>query len=404
MHFDALGALDWCALASTETVEVHVTSHLYDELNKIKDSNPAKWKRERAASILRKLGALAGKPAEAKDGSVSFTLNFEAAHFELCPELDQSTSDARLIALALGFAKKNDSKPLILTDDTGLRLMAFARQSHLDVQAVPRELQLSFKDPQEEEISKLKREVESFKSARPELSVMWSNSSEVRRWAAENIDTDALTRKFVADRKSEIKRMHEPGDYGFALQMAQIASDSEIAAFNREYDDYFAAIPSAAKACFEAKKNTLILAVCVENTGKVPAQDVRLHMHFPDGFTLLKPDELEDFYSDLLPSIPQTEMQRRMSYMSSVLSSGLHVPHYPQIATSSVSIRHTNSYDVELEKDKIQQSQQFEFEPMALVFDKEPFSFEVTFDIRADNLHGTRSGKLHFVHEPASAT
>jgi len=70
----------------------------------------------------------------------------------------------------------------------------------------------------------------------------------------------------------------------------------------------------------------------------------------------------------------------------------------------SLSIRKTNSYDVEWEHGKVRQNTSVPLDGMSAMFDSEIHSFEVTYEIRADNLREVTRGSVHVIAADAPAS
>jgi hypothetical protein len=62
-----------------------------------------------------------------------------------------------------------------------------------------------------------------------------------------------------------------------------------------------------------------------------------------------------------------------------------------------MSIRKTKSYDVDWEHEKLRQKTSEPLDDLAIIFDSEMRSFEITFALRADNLKAVTRGSLHVV-------
>jgi hypothetical protein len=60
-----------------------------------------------------------------------------------------------------------------------------------------------------------------------------------------------------------------------------------------------------------------------------------------------------------------------------------------------MSIRKTNSFEVEWDAKKIRQGEKKSLTTMTLVYDDEPFSFEIPFKAVADNARNAAIGSLH---------
>ena len=141
----------------------------------------------------------------------------------------------------------------------------------------------------------------------------------------------------------------------------------------------------------------------VVNGGKSPAFGVHLALHFPDGLDLVKKEE----FGDLLPQEPAPPEKPR-DWLSRIAN--VHIPlttpHFPDIppvfASEHMSIKKTNSFEVEWDSKKIRQSETKKLVPMILAYQDDPFSFEVTFEATADNITNKIKGSVHVCIDKSS--
>jgi hypothetical protein len=110
--------------------------------------------------------------------------------------------------------------------------------------------------------------------------------------------------------------------------------------------------------------------------------------------------EAEDL-SDEFPKLPKRP--KRPGFDPELLRAGLQTPRtfFPSAFTSQptkgISIKKTNSYDVEWEHEKLRQDTFEPLDELIALFESELHSFEITYEIRADNLRAIAQGGLHVV-------
>ena len=191
----------------------------------------------------------------------------------------------------------------------------------------------------------------------------------------------------------------------FGLGMEGI-TDEEYARYNREAEAFFNEYPDYLRRLHEYTRLNSIsveIRLVVENGGNTPAEDVDLHLHFPDGFTL--GDEAAEEPTE--PHRPQTP--RALGEMFARSSNLLHELVMPQSYVSPAAFRpasrerfkitKTNSYDVERSFERIKHGYSHPVNPMILTFDSfdSAHSFQINYRVTAANLPQAKSGLLNVV-------
>jgi hypothetical protein len=145
-------------------------------------------------------------------------------------------------------------------------------------------------------------------------------------------------------------------------------------------------------------KRTINFQIEIANSGTSPADDVDVHLHFPDGFTL----------STEGPELPEPPRPPHPPMTASqMLSASLgysRMPFIPPVGThfttpGPFSIKRTNSYDVDDHFLRIKHGDSVMLPEMFVLFDsfEEATSFSCQYTIRPANLPEALSGELHFV-------
>jgi hypothetical protein len=132
---------------------------------------------------------------------------------------------------------------------------------------------------------------------------------------------------------------------------------------------------------------------------RVPAKDVLVDMHFPDGFTVIEKGKPMKIFRDMPdPPLLPGHVRGLRNPQSWMKNFPLIAPHNPN--APSLTIRKTNSYEVRWHvPTKLRQGYISEVDPVYILFDAEPFSFHIDYSVVADNLPETVTGQLHVVAE-----
>ena len=157
------------------------------------------------------------------------------------------------------------------------------------------------------------------------------------------------------------------------------------------------------------KRRTIQLNIVLANDGTIPAEDIDIYLHFPDGFQLLEEYKLPNApKAPKPPTEPMTEMQRMansMSYASQFLAPN--TPYTQSVSVespqnvSSPSIKRIQSYEVHVHVQKIKHNLQEHLDPLFVVFDTMDYanSFTIDYRILTANIPHEVIGNLHVVVE-----
>jgi hypothetical protein len=177
--------------------------------------------------------------------------------------------------------------------------------------------------------------------------------------------------------------------------------NAELNSFYQDYDKYL-----RKRHEFEnAIRRSLTFEIGLENSGTVPADDIDVHLHFPDGFSLFDADED-------LPQKP--ELPKPPAELGTVGNFRVPIPSFrnfdytkavgPPPNISSPQIERTNSYDVRSQIKKAKHGYIMRLAKFMIQFDsyESATSFKIDYSISAANLPKAVSGHLSIVIEKTS--
>ena len=414
LHFPAFDGLDWCGMCQADEVVIHVTQPLLGELNKVKEMGATKSVRKRAATVQRRLTQLLdahGVTAQLTP-SIKIVLEDKSTDLRHYTELNPSISDDVLVATVLDFCGRTKESAALVTDDNGLALMVKAAKWELKVLRPPQSARLPDEpDEDKKEIEQLRQQIAKLGSAMPSLKLLFANGKNNLVVNTPVLDIESAIAAVLAKEKDDHRPLPIPTHptrldrmtVGAAAALGTNYSEllrndpDEVARYNSALDQYFAEFEAASKANFEIKARTVRLDVQLENSGSAPATDVLVNMHFPDGMKVLAKEEWKELLLAMPepPDLPGTFKGYRhlfdnpLSYLPDIRPVNIHAP--------SLSIRQTNSFEADWHVPKLRQDRASEIDPICVVFDTKPFSFQIDYHIIADNLPKKAIGKLHVV-------
>jgi PIN domain len=300
LHFQWLADIDWQEIVGAARMDILLDHVVLGELEEQKWDAGRRRTRERArTTVPRIVAALAAKTI--REG-VEFRLNPYLPLGDLSAwDLDSGVGDDRLIASILKFRADNpQSRVVLVSNDLGLGLKS--GQRGIDVIEVPdRYLLADELDESESRLQRAEKEVAFLKNRLPELRVSFSHGQMFGRWSL--LAPTSLPRKEIDAAIAELRVKHPalarkepagrpPGILGFADVAAAFStqpSDTEIARYNRELEEYF---EQYAQYLIEEREDTnghgrtLKMELLLQNQGTSPAEDIRLSFVFPGGLAV----------------------------------------------------------------------------------------------------------------------
>jgi hypothetical protein len=429
LHYRRLEEIDWLALSKSKKVTILLCPAVIRELDRLKVSHPQNKFRKRAQEITTALHSrLSGSSSDvirdgvrlefiAEDPDIDF-----AAH-KLRPEI----TDDWLIGSSIIWKRIHpNDETRIVSADLGVSIKAMAKGLHVfapqETDKLAEEL-----DSDEKRIQQLQKELAEMRNTLPSLSLcFWDEPPEqqfIRRGVQPPVAFDEayaaheLERirsrypHFPAADKSETARMSELERIGlrlaggFSLPIAKEEVDSynsDLEAFYQSHEAYLRELHD-----YRAKELLkIVFEIALSNDGNSPAEDVDVHLHFPDGFQLFDDDE----YTSQAPDPPQPPNRPgtfgfgnlNLPALNKTGIKGGGMPHIgPPPNVSSPVIKRTSSYDVRSHVNKAKHGYILRVAKFIAVFDsyESAGSFKIEYSISAANLPKAASGELSIVVE-----
>jgi hypothetical protein len=442
LQYQMFDDVDWPKLLDVENVTLVVTRQVIAELDKHKHDPASNRRRKRSRRVLKKLMVC----FEEQEGYVrdNVTLDIQTdiikSSWLLEHGYDPKNADDCIVGAVHYFREsRNDENVILIGDDYGARLKAKANGVRTiappnDLEPLPNEA-----DPLQRENLRLRQELQDLKNALPNLIItiengdnhsdtiqyevdfgaVTLNESEVQRELSlqqQELQYDGPASDDLQVEDSENQAPQTVADVLRLRMLDDLPSREDIERYNvllelyleNEYRNYL-----IDKSIYEQTQlRTVPIKLLLENVGKAPAEDIDVWLHFPDGFKLLREHELSQIpkiptppqkpepggYQGLLggqfnsiPNVSDSLLHRSIfdRDLSRILSND--PPRY------SLSIKKTNSYEVNYWAQDLKHRNYLEFERLYLIFEEinEPHTaFEVQYSITAANVPDELTGRL----------
>lgn len=408
-HFQYFEEIDWLSEASTCECKLMISPIVVDELDKKKiGTNKLSSKARKVLNRLEEMMDIDNAEIQEKV-FIEVILNKPQKKIYEEYELNFNEQDHRLIASILEFRdKKKDSDIVLCSNDIGPRLRA--KQYGITPLKLNEKYLLPIQESEEEKtIKKLERENRALKRKIPILSLRFSNSKEFVRFHVQNeteVDFEEFKSKAMYDVKNKNPYMEnvDPFKNPTAILQNMLALTAEqINSFNEKLDTFFHDYERALEEFYENenRKNLIFeFNLVLVNSGNSPAEDIDIHLHFPNGFELIETDEMND---DIELPEPPYRPKNQFDFGSSLISSSPSI--YPNlnigsnIKFNSPTIKKTNSYDVDFHRKSLKHGYPEELESLSIVFGnyEEIKNFKIEYEISAGNMPDKIKGQLNAI-------
>jgi hypothetical protein len=434
LHYRSFDQIDWPTLVEASAVTIVIPPVTFRELNKHKDGHNASHIRKRAGDVQKKLNRLFSDKAETElNAKVRIRIEpDDPAVRDLDPHLQSEIQDDQLIASILLARQKYPELGIILVAaDEGLLLRIKASKYGISYYSPDDKYRLQEqRDPNEQRVRELEKENAELRRRIPDIKLAFEDGKSHATFSL--MPPVEMTDEIITHKLDELKaayplmpgkilgtsETHNNSYQQFERTLAQLAAamssstiqqedideyNKELEQFYRQYADFF----TADTRFTNLLRRTLPLNIHLLNEGTVPAEDIEVFLHFPDGFELFGEDELPDVpEKPAPPRKPRTAMQKMQEQISFMAHRDILIPPIynshlstPRLNVSAPSIQKTNSYDVDIHVDRAKHHLSEPFNPLFVVFDSydEAKSFEIEYSLHAANVPKPVEGTLHIV-------
>lgn len=422
LHYRSVDQLDLAKTLSAAAITILVPRITVQELDTHKNTHTNSKIRERARKRLVALLQWIDAGEVGPGVGVTFLAPRPDIDFR-AHGLNAQWNDDQLLAALIQFREQHaGSRVVLLTQDTGLLLSA----KHLGIEAVSvgdEDRLPPDADPIAKENQELKNELLRLKTAQPALVLRLKGMADDEDHVTfelsipvqgSSLDKDA----FLADMRRKLPEKHPPpapnktagmsfATLALANSFGEVIPQREYVRYNRDRESYFKnlSLYMDRLAAYRTQPDrTLLLEIEMRNTGSVPAEDIDLALHFPDGFDLYSEADLPvEPQVPQPPAPPQTDLQNRMAGLTAHMSSAAYLPRFGGIAAppDPFSLTKSNSYDLADHVQRLKHGCSYEIRRLYLVYPayEAAKSFHIEYRLAAANLHQPACGELHIVVE-----
>lgn len=414
LHYRMFTDINWNKIINSSSVLLIVCPAVLRELDQKKFSEYDINIRNRSQQVISKMSKMvtSNKIHKIKKNLDLMFISSEPSIDWEKEGLSSQIPDDRIIASIL--EQKNNFKNIILvSSDIGLTLKV--SNKGIKCISLPDEYRLNIKkDKKQKEIEKLRDKITVLENRLPVLKLKILADNEPADFIKITLDQitapseDELTEKLEVI-KDELK--YKPSSNTFEIFIDLLSYPKvEIERYEKDLDKYIEEMLKYYKKEYKFKElqsRLIELNFIIINNGNLPAEDIDIFMHFPDGFVMFSEDELPKKPKEPEKPIPPRTQQEMISNFQKSLIPSFPSPYIPSIITPNINrnlssgpqIRKTNSYEVKYDLDKLKHGMQIYLKPVYILFESIDLtkSFKISYSILADNLPEPSNGNLNIV-------
>ncbi len=249
----------------------------------------------------------------------------------------------------------------------------------------------------------LKGQINKYRQAIPKLKLLFDNDKTFTTIKIKDFDFSEFRKNMMSEIESKYPCMEIPKQdtSRLVVRFSLISKESienynaELTKFYRAYDNYL----TECETYYRDLSLTEIIKFKLFNEGSIPANDIDIKFHFPDGFTLEKNKLLNVAEEPRPPFKPGEPFTLRTDILRSFM--GAKINHLPISGKGSPSIKKTNSYDVAFDLETLKHNQDYILDDLFLTFDsfESANGFTVDYKIYAANVPEVLTGQLNVMVE-----
>ena len=412
LHWSDIDKIDYLEVFGVPSVTLVIPRITTRELDSHKTSHKSKRIRNKAIAGLNLIESLTSENKPLRT-DVKLLLQSSIPQIDFDEHgLNREWNDDILIASVLQHQQDNPSERVVLiSNDTTARIKC--RELGIETTSLPEKYQLPEQtDEHEEDIRKLKRQIQRMENSMPKLAVYFcgTESATGRFGLPDTVEPNLEEIEEIVATATETIEEYETSVLSNLPSETKIRSFAtpnaeEIDSFKercKNYPDWMRQF-ELDKTEFENRCRRAFrfkLEIC--NFGTAPATDVDVHIHFPDGFDLFLEDELPESPGEPgLPRKPRSEFEKRIG--------NFHIrPHLGQMNFNHLNnhfdtfkLKKTNSYDLTDHFRSIKHGTSTELNELFLIFDSAETAkpFQCEYEITVGNLPDKITGNLNFIVE-----
>lgn len=425
LHFKFISEIDWSEIFPDSMVNFVIAPCILKELDEQKYKGISKKQRNRAKQILKSFyKAIEQEERKLNNIKIEF-LSYEPSKIIFENNiLSETNIDDRLLASILDFSS-NGSLVCLITDD--LALILKARNKNINVRRLEEKYKLGDDlDENEKIITQLRKENLELKEKTPNLKLVFDNEKTLREYSINsprdfsnytNFELTKIKAEYLKKTLEEENRIFSPSTLTdvFTTPISKLFfrreyKKEEIDSYNKDLIRFYSEYEQYLNKYVTFKQfmeNILNLEIYLFNPGNISAKNIRINLHFPDGFELLEKNEIMNEPITPKPPFlrsPNTSLDflTNRDLINPTIIQSLRIQsladqikHPPNV--SNANIKKTNSYDVDV---KVQYCPHKHKELILSLFMKyesidKAKSYSIDYKLIADDIADFMSGNLN---------
>lgn len=376
LHFKFISEINWNEIFPESDINYAIAPCIVKELDELKYKGNTKKQRSRAKNILERFYKIIEQDeCKIENRKIEFISSEPLREVFGKYKLSEINVDDRLLASIIEF-RSNSFNVCLFTNDLGLILKA--KNLGIDVKRLNEEHRLEDElDENEKVIVQLQKENLELKEKKPNLKLIFNEDNDFIEYKfnkprnfSDYIDKELVSIKSAYQPKTlekenerfSISKINELFTTPFSKpSFSPEYKKDEIDIYNRKLHQFYTEYKMYLNKYvlyLKFKETVLNLQIYLFNFGNVAGKNIRIKLHFPDGFELLEENEMMS-----QPKKPEPpELRSPFSFLDLFSTKDLINPHIfnslrmPNLANqinipvniSGLSIKKTNSYDVDL--------------------------------------------------------
>lgn len=424
LHFTPIDQYPWFNhIDRSDTICIVFTHPIIDEIE-LKKYDGKQHIKDRAIFAIKLIEKYINEPEIKENLYCKFFEETITNEYISSLGLNTSDGDDKIIASIIKFKDliNSDDKIYFITNDLGPKVKA--KKFKLD--CFKPDANHFLPQPEDDFIKKfnfLKLENEKLKNLSPKLFLKFQNDSIAEKFIIQCNEEEK--KNFINRMENENRNQYPKLESEFKnrmlpsfdeletmtdskrkkrIQQLQLATGmnlTDINEYNSELDTYYWNYENYLNTLYEyisMKSLSLEINLKLINTGTIPAEDIDIYLHFPDGFLLYND---VDYPNE--PFLPEPPKKRGIFSLLNPFNINFSIPRLDsqyQTEKPNISdpiIKKTNSYDVNIRVIKLNHNFEAKLKPMYIVFEKieEVKNLKIKFEIRCANLPEIVNGNLN---------
>jgi len=394
LHYD-ITSIDWCKELDADEVEIIVSPTVIKELDGKKyDANESIA--ERATKNLSKIESFNSSKEEIrKNVRISAEIKEPKIDWDVL-SLDSSLNDDRI----LGFIKsRGNSDDILVTNDSTPRLKG--KELGISVVKLSAKMLPNPKSEERKQTEKLKKTIQDFQNKIPELSIKLISDETTQEGLPKfsiklhELSEDEIE-NLVSKRKKELEGKISPITSSSPFMIDQQRYELDVTNHLGSYKNYLKKRKTVDKELLTILKLSFKMSC-----SKAPAEDIRCEIQFPNGFKILKNEDVPELPTEPTKPVPMTNLQRQFSSFSGL---NFHLPSfdYPLFSSKEKNVLSwIDSNKIQFHINKIRHDFEVDlgtfYVKMPSISEAKPF--EVSYYIHAINRPEPISNKIPIILE-----